>query len=51
MLFLALIALIVVLIVALYAHDVNQSQHTILRNFPVIGHFRYFAETWGEYMR
>ena len=28
-----------------------RSHHTILRNFPVIGHFRYFAETWGEYMR
>ncbi len=36
---------------ALYIHDVNQTQHTILRNYPVIGHFRYFAETWGEFMR
>ena len=35
----------------LYLHDVRQTQHTILRNFPVLGHFRYFAETWGEYMR
>ena len=34
-----------------YAHDISQTQHTILRNYPVIGHFRYFAETWGEYMR
>ena len=32
-------------------HDVRQTQHTILRNFPIIGRFRYFAETWGEYMR
>ncbi|HQT46721.1 MAG TPA: FMN-binding glutamate synthase family protein, partial [Acidocella sp.] len=23
----------------------------ILRNYPVVGHVRYFAETWGEYMR
>ena len=38
-------------IVAIYIHDVNQTQHTILRNYPVLGHFRYFAETWGEYMR
>lgn len=36
---------------ALYVHDKRQTNHTILRNFPVIGHFRYFAETWGEYMR
>jgi glutamate synthase domain-containing protein 2 len=41
----------IALVVAVYVHDVRQSHHTILRNFPVIGHFRYFAETWGEYMR
>ena len=34
-----------------YWFDTRQTQHTILRNFPVIGRFRYFAETWGEYMR
>jgi glutamate synthase domain-containing protein 2 len=39
------------LVVAVYRHDVRQTQHTILRNYPVLGHFRYFAETWGEYMR
>ena len=50
--FLAIVAcLIIAAIAAIYVHDVNQNQHTILRNFPVIGHFRYFAETWGEYMR
>ncbi|MGC9271562.1 FMN-binding glutamate synthase family protein [Acidiphilium sp.] len=38
-------------ITAVYIHDKRQTTHTILRNFPVIGHFRYFAETWGEYMR
>jgi glutamate synthase domain-containing protein 2 len=38
-------------VAAIYIHDVRQTQHTILRNFPVIGHVRYFAETWGEYMR
>ncbi len=36
---------------ALYVHDRRQTQHTILRNFPVVGYFRYFAETLGEYMR
>lgn len=45
-------AVIVVIAVGLlYLHDIRQTQHTILRNFPVIGHFRYFVETWGEYMR
>src|SRR5579863_4224142 len=38
-------------IIAIYWHDRTQNQHTILRNYPVIGHIRYFAETWGEYMR
>ena len=50
-----LAALIVVLILtaltALYIHDRRQTTHTILRNFPIIGYFRYFAETLGEYMR
>jgi glutamate synthase domain-containing protein 2 len=35
----------------LYLHDIRQTKHTILRNYPVIGHVRYFVETWGEYMR
>ena len=35
----------------LYWHDRHQTAHTILRNYPVVGYFRYFAETLGEYMR
>jgi glutamate synthase domain-containing protein 2 len=35
----------------LYAHDRRQTKHTILRNYPIIGYVRYFAETLGEYMR
>ncbi|MBB5372448.1 FMN-binding glutamate synthase family protein [Acidocella aromatica] len=38
-------------VAAVYLHDIRQTKHTILRNYPVIGHVRYFAETWGEYMR
>ena len=38
-------------LVAVYFHDTRQTQHTILRNYPILGHVRYFAETWGEYMR
>jgi glutamate synthase domain-containing protein 2 len=45
-------AVIVIIALSLvYLHDVRQTKHTILRNFPVLGHVRYFAETWGEYMR
>src|SRR5579862_1100865 len=44
-------ALLMVSLVVLYVHDRRQTSHTILRNFPIIGYFRYFAETLGEYMR
>ena len=48
---LILVALIATGVLALYIHDKRQTQHTILRNYPIIGHVRYFAETWGEFMR
>ncbi len=51
MLFSGVVVLVCLGLVALYIHDKRQTQHTILRNFPVLGHVRYFAETWGEYMR
>jgi Conserved region in glutamate synthase len=44
---LLLIGALVVLIV----HDVTQKKHTVLRNFPVIGHFRFYFENLGEYFR
>ncbi|MDE1896710.1 MAG: FMN-binding glutamate synthase family protein, partial [Rhodospirillales bacterium] len=46
-----IVALIIIGLIAVFIHDKAQTQHTVLRNFPVIGHFRYFAETWGTYMR
>ncbi len=46
-----LLLLFAAFIAAVYVHDTRQSQHTILRNFPVVGHFRYFSESFGEYMR
>ncbi len=50
-LFLSIIIVMLCIIAGIYVHDVMQKEHTILRNYPVIGHFRYFAEQWGEYMR
>jgi len=44
---LLLIGALIVLII----HDVTQKKHTVLRNFPVIGHFRFYFETLGEYFR
>ena len=48
---LVLLLLAAAFILAVWLHDTRQTQHTILRNYPVIGHFRYFSESFGEYMR
>ncbi len=32
-------------------HDLVQEKHSILRNYPLIGHLRYFLERQGEYFR
>ncbi|MCX8145306.1 MAG: FMN-binding glutamate synthase family protein [Azovibrio sp.] len=34
-----------------YLRDITQKRHTLLRNFPVIGHLRFFFERLGEYFR
>ena len=49
-LFVALFALVVMLVV-MYIIDITQSQHTIRRNYPVIGRFRYMFERLGEFFR
>jgi glutamate synthase domain-containing protein 2 len=38
-------------LLVLFVKDVTQKRHTVLRNFPVIGHFRYWFEQLGEYFR
>ena len=38
-------------VVVLFVRDVTQKQHTVLRNYPLIGHFRYWLEKLGEYFR
>jgi len=40
-----------VLLIAVFLYDVFQTSHTVLRNYPIIGHFRYYLETMGEYFR
>lgn len=42
---------IMLLVLILYIWDVFQKKHAVLRNFPIIGHFRYFFERKGEYLR
>jgi glutamate synthase domain-containing protein 2 len=39
------------IVVAVAAWDVFQSKHSILRNFPIIGHFRYWLEWIGPEVR
>ena len=42
----------IALVVAIIAvHDLTQRQHAVTRNFPVIGHFRYFFEEMGQPLR
>ncbi|MEC9072751.1 MAG: hypothetical protein VX938_10245, partial [Myxococcota bacterium] len=38
-------------VVVIFIHDVVQRKHAILRNFPVIGHFRYLLELIGPELR
>lgn len=49
--FIALAVLFVIFIIGVFFHDRYQKTHTILRNYPVIGHFRYFFEYLGDYFR
>ena len=46
-----IVLLLLAALAALSVHDRRQTQHTILRNYPIVGYFRYFAETMGDYMR
>jgi len=32
-------------------HDMTQKRHAILRNFPIVGHFRYWLEAIGPELR
>ncbi|MSQ53846.1 MAG: FMN-binding glutamate synthase family protein [Betaproteobacteria bacterium] len=38
-------------LVFLFISDITQKKHGVLRNYPVIGHLRYFFEQLGEYFR
>ena len=45
-----LVALVVMAFIA-YVVDVRQTRHTIRRNYPVIGRFRYLFEHLGNFLR
>lgn len=50
-LFIVVIGIAVLVIAVLYIVDVRQTSHTVRRNYPVIGRFRYFFEHLGEFFR
>jgi glutamate synthase domain-containing protein 2 len=48
----SLVALALLLWIAyIFIRDITQKKHGVLRNYPVIGHLRYFFEQLGEYFR
>ncbi len=46
-----LVVAIVAVLVAVTVYDLLQKKHAILRNFPIIGHFRYLLESVGPELR
>lgn len=43
--------LVALLLVYWYVRDITQKRHTVLRNYPIVGHLRFFFERLGEYFR
>lgn len=43
--------IVMLVLVGVFFYDLFQTKHAVLRNFPVIGHLRYFLERQGEYFR
>ncbi|NKB64694.1 MAG: FMN-binding glutamate synthase family protein [Gammaproteobacteria bacterium] len=49
--FLFFVGLIVLLLIVLFVRDITQTKDAVLRNYPVIGHFRYIFSSLGEFFR
>ena len=50
-LFVFMVGIGVITLIIMYINDKHQTSHTIRRNYPVIGRFRYFFEHVGEFFR
>jgi len=50
-LFIFSLGILGLVILIVYVMDVTQNRNAILRNYPVIGHFRYYFERLGEFFR
>lgn len=42
---------VAVFLLLVVIHDITQKRHAIIRNFPVVGHFRYWLEAIGPELR
>lgn len=49
--FIAAICLFIVFLIGVYISDVTQTKQAIRRNYPIIGHFRYYFEHLGMFFR
>ena len=49
--FLIVVGVIVAALLALAIYDLTQTRHAVLRNYPIIGHLRYFLEGLGPELR
>src|SRR5258706_6702002 len=38
-------------LVVVFVHDITQKKHAVLRNFPIVGHIRYWLEAIGPELR
>ena len=50
-LFILVIGVAVLCIIVVFIHDKLWAKDAVNRNYPVLGHFRPFAETIGEFYR
>ena len=50
-LFVFIVGIGTIALMFIYVADKSQTRHTIRRNYPVIGRFRYFFEHVGEFFR
>jgi glutamate synthase domain-containing protein 2 len=50
-LFIWLLGLVFAVVILTFIFDISQSKNAILRNYPVVGHFRYLFSTVGEFFR
>src|SRR3990172_109495 len=50
-LFVFMIGVAVIVVIIVYILDVSQTKQAIRRNYPVVGHFRYFFEKLGGFFR